>query len=466
MSQPIIRRRFATQAAGAAEVPIAPARPASQAWWSLRALLNRTNWSIAFVAFLVYVFVVTSYRVPLGTASMATALATIALEGKAFEVPPVARWAIALWVWALIGWPVSEYRAVVGNELLDFAKVCAVLVVAVNVISTRNRLRVFLLLFLGTFAFYPVRGALFAYFIYHGTIFGRAAWNFIYSNPNDLAGFCILVFSLVAGVLATERKKWIRVCATAGMVLLPFLIVLTGSRAGFIGLVAFVILAFRKELVRLKKVLALAMVAAIIAIVVPNNLWHRISSVQDVEQAQSTSEVEYESSTAQRIEIWKVASTIALEHPIVGVGLGAYSQAHFQYAQRPQFNPTAYGHRDAHSTYLKIAAELGLVGLFLFCALVVVTFRNAERARRVALRAHSRLAQQLFYMEMGFAAYLIAGAWASWGTLVFTYLHLAVINVATRLLAAEPPGQPTPQGAAGAGPSQRSPVQLARRLPA
>jgi O-antigen ligase len=210
--------------------------------------------------------------------------------------------------------------------------------------------------------------------------------------------------------------------------------------------VAFVILAFRKELVRLKKVLALAMVAAIIAIVVPNNLWHRISSVQDVEEAQSTSEVEYESSTAQRIEIWKVASTIALEHPIVGVGLGAYSQAHFQYAQRPQFNPTAYGHRDAHSTYLKIAAELGLIGFLIFAALIFVTFRDAENARRLVGRAHPDFAQQLFYMEMGFAAYLIAGIWASWGTLVFTYVHLAVINAATRLLLAQAVQQPPVRG--------------------
>ena len=431
---PVIRRRFAAQTTGAEQVPIAPVGPVDHTRWSLKALLSRTDWSIAFVAFLVYVFVVTSYRLPFGTASMATALVTIALEGKSFQIPPVARWAVALWAWALIGWPVSEYKEVVGNELIDFAKICAVLLVAINVISTRNRLRVFLLLFLGTFAFYPTRGALFAYFLYHGTIFGRAAWNFIYSNPNDLAGFCILVLSLVAGVLATERKKWIRMCASAGMGILPFLIVLTGSRAGFIGLIAFVLLALRKQLLRLKKLLAFAVVAAIIIVVVPNGLMHRISSIQDVDQASASSEVEYESSTAQRIEIWKVASTIVLEHPIFGVGLGAYPQAHFQYAQRPQFNPTAYGHRDAHSTYLRIAAELGFVGLFIFCALVFVTFKNAEEARRAALKTHPQLAQQLFYMEMGLAAYLIAGVWASWGTLVFTHLHLAVINVATRLL--------------------------------
>jgi O-antigen ligase len=194
-----------------------------------------------------------------------------------------------------------------------------------------------------------------------------------------------------------------------------------------------VLFAFRKQLLRLKKFAALAVVVALIAVLVPSNLWYRIGTIRDVDEASATSEVESESSTAQRLEIWKVASSIAVEHPLLGVGLGAYPQVHFQYAQRPQFNPTAWGHRDAHSTYLRIASELGVVGLVLFCAIVVVTFQSAERARRIASRAQPRYAAQLYYMEMGLAAYLVAGIWASWGTLVFTYLHLAIINVAARL---------------------------------
>jgi O-antigen ligase len=221
------------------------------------------------------------------------------------------------------------------------------------------------------------------------------------------------------------------------MAVLPFLIVLTGSRGGFIGLAVFVVLAFRKQLLRVKKFLAIAVVGAAIVIIVPNNLWHRIGTISEVDEASARSEVEYESSTAQRLEIWKVATTVILEHPVIGVGLGAYPEVHFRYAQRPQFDPTAYGHRDAHSTYLLIAAELGLVGLFIFAAIVVVTLRDAERARRAAARAQPRLAMQLFYMEMGFVAYLVAGIWASWGTLVFTYLHLAILNVTARLLLAE-----------------------------
>ena len=370
-------------------------------------MLSRTDWSIAFIAFLVYVFVVVSFRVPIGTAAMATALITMTLEAKQLRIPAAARWAIGLWVWALIGWPVSDYRDLVEKGLLDFAKVCAVLLVAINVISTRNRLRVVLLVLLGTFALYPVRGALFSYFIYGGNIMGRAAWNFIYLNPNDLAGFCLLMFSLVAGVLVTERAKWMRLGAAAGMLVLPFVVVLTGSRAGFIALSVFVLVAFGKHVLEIKKLLTLAAVAVVIVFFIPDNLWRRIGTIADVGHASARATAEDESSTAQRLEIWKVAATVTLEHPVVGVGFGAYPAAHSEYAQRPEFDPTARGARDAHSTYLRLAAELGWIGLLIFCAMVFATVHDAERSRRLAKHTQPRLAKQLLYMELGLGAYLV-----------------------------------------------------------
>lgn len=428
----------------AAATGVSPHARAAADGWSLSALLKQVRWSLGLFAFLVYVYVVTSYRVPLGTAAMSTALVALPLEPGRFRLSPVVAWTLALLGWAILGWGTSEYSAAVGTNLIDFAKVCAVILVAVNVVTTRTRLRLFLLVYLGAFALYPVRGALFNYFLYHGTFMGRAVWNYIYANPNDLAGFCLLQFSLVAGVLVVERQRWIRMLAKIGMVLLPLLIVLTGSRGGFIALIAFVLIAFRKYAAQLTKLAAIAVVGAIILVTVPNGIWNRLGTIRDVDQAKPTSQTEDESSTAQRLEIWKVASTIALENPVTGVGLGAYPMAHYAYAQRPEFDPIAFGRRDAHSTYLKFAAEMGVVGLAIFLGLIISTFKDAERARRAALRTHPQFATQLFYMEAGLAAYLVAAIWASWGTLVFTYLHIALIQVASRLLKDDVAAQPLP----------------------
>ena len=433
-------KRFQTRTAlaiptTAAFSRVAPAGPSEPR--TLTALLKHARWSLSFAAFLVYIVVITTYRLPLGTAAMATALVTLPLEGKGFRVSPVVGWAAALFGWAALGIATSDYQSAVASNLLEFAKVCAVVLVAVNVVTTRTRLRLFLIVLLGCFALYPVRGALISFFVYGGGMLpGRASWNYIYSNPNDLAAFCLLQFSLAAGVFVSEQQRWARLAAGIGMIILPVLIVLTGSRGGFIALVVLAIVAFRKQIAKFKWLIAIGVVAALAYVVVPDVVWNRLGTIREADQINTASQKDAESSTAQRVEIWKVASTIAIEHPLTGVGLGAYPDAHFEYAQRPQFDPIAFGHRDAHSTYLRLAAELGFVGLILFLGLVGSTIADAERTRRAAIRTHPRLAAQLFYMEAGLFAYLVAGIWGSLGTLVVTYVHLALIHVTSRLLKA------------------------------
>ena len=69
-----------------------------------------------------------------------------------------------------------------------------------------QQIRFFLAFWLACFAFYPVRGALFNYYLYHENLFGRAIWNYIFSNPNDLAAFCILQLSMALGLYAIEEQ--------------------------------------------------------------------------------------------------------------------------------------------------------------------------------------------------------------------------------------------------------------------
>jgi O-antigen ligase len=243
------------------------------------------------------------------------------------------------------------------------------------------------------------------------------------------------------------------------MAILPFLIVLTGSRAGFIALLAFVAVAFRKQVTQLKRLTVIVIIGALIVVIVPDNLWRRIGTIRSVKEAQTTSQIEYQSSTAQRLAVWKVARTIILENPVTGVGLGAYSQAHIVVARRPGFDATIVGQKDAHSTYLRLGAELGLVGLLIFFGLIITIVRDAEIARRQARQVRPRLAAQLFYMEIGLFAYLVAGIWGSWGTLAFTYIHLALIHVTARLLREEVRGE-SPAAARAMRVGRRAPYRL------
>jgi O-antigen ligase len=178
-------------------------------------------------------------------------------------------------------------------------------------------------------------------------------------------------------------------------------------------------------------------VGIVVFLFAPASLWKRLGTISDVTNEQSAAKVQDDMSARQRLELWKVARTIAVENPLTGVGLGAYKDAHYVYAQRPIFDPLALGHRDPHSTYFSLLAETGVVGFLLFFAMVGMTLRNAERTRRRARLTHPARAAQLYYMEVGLFGYFVAGIWGSFSMMVLTYLYLTVIYAATEMLKQE-----------------------------
>ena len=432
MTAPIARRGRvfpAPQAPAAADGLVERDRP----------LFSGLAWTPSYAAFLVYIFNIVTYRLPVGTGTiaMSAALLLLPLEHNPLRLPRVVGWSVALLAWALLGWTTTAYPELVWDHIVEFAKIVGVVLVAVNVLTTRARLRFFLLFFLGAFALYPVRGALVTYIAYGGGPDGRAGWNYSYENPNDLAGMCLLVFSLAIGMLVTDRRLWIRACALAGALLLPLVILLTQSRGAFIAMLALAAFAL-KSYWRRGKMLLWAVVATVaVVFATPDSVWMRLRTLQDVTNEQTAAHAGDASSARQRLEIWKVASTVFAENPVTGVGLGAYPKVHYTTAQRAVFDPIAHGARDPHSTYLSLLAETGLPGLLLFLALIGTTVVEAERTRRLAKATQPGAALQLFYMELGLLGFLVAGIWGSYNQIVLTYLHLALIYVASQVLKTE-----------------------------
>lgn len=400
-----------------------------------RSYLTNVQWSVAFVAFVVYVFVITTYRVPIATLAMVSTLGALPLEKRGLRFPSLVLWCVALLCWASLGLATSTRQDIVWDHVIEFGKVCLITFAALNVLRTRARFRLFLVLFLLFFVLYPVRGAFFNYFIYGETLAGRALWNNIYSNPNDLAGFCLLQLSIAAGLLCTERGRTTRLALGAAMVVLALLTIMTQSRGAFIGLAAVLVFALRAERRRLRLIGFGLVGIGVIVLVAPDRAWRRLSTLQDVASTQQLDLAEDEGSAQQRYEIWKVAATITQENPITGAGLGTYPLVHDLYSKRSQFRSMARGFRDTHSTYLNLSAELGIPGLLLFLGMVLTPLVAAEKTRRRARSTRPKAAMQLFYLELGLASYLVAGIFGSYGMLVFTYLHLALLVVATQVLA-------------------------------
>lgn len=84
-----------------------------------------------------------------------------------------------------------------------------------------------------------------------------------------------------------------------------------------------------------------------------------------------------DTSSTERIALWKEAAQAISQSPILGVGLGNYLSM-----ARPLYDPKTPFY--AHNLYLDVAAEIGLVGLVLFLMLFVWSAAKVYRMRRLS----------------------------------------------------------------------------------
>jgi O-antigen ligase len=381
------------------------------------------QWSLTYVGFLGYIFSITTYRFPIGDVSIVFALFGLLLQKEPLRIPGLLKGLGLFILWALVGYAVSDVPWAVLVKLEVVAKLWLIALVAANALRSRAQIRFFLAFWLACFAFYPVRGALFNYYIYHENLAGRALWNYIYSNPNDLAAFCILQLSMALGLHAIEEKGPVRLGARLGMVVVPFLILLTKSRGAFLGFAVFLMFVLSGHRRRVRAISLAFVLGGLVLAVAPEGVLDRVFALKNIETTGNVASADEEGSAAQRYEIWKVARTIIREHPITGVGLGAYPWIHARTARRSSFQPSAQGYRDTHSTYLNVAAETGVIGLLIFLASYGGLLYEVDMLRRRAKKLRPHTAQTIFMLEVGLVGFFTAGIFGSFANVSFLMLH-------------------------------------------
>jgi O-antigen ligase len=392
---------------------------------------TRVVWTFVFVAFLCYMFAVTTFKLPIGEASMIAGLLGLALQRERMRFPAVLGWSAVFLGWCVLGYFRSPFPTVVWANVILFAKLCLIMLVAANALRSPGQVRFFMIFFLACYALFPVRGAIFNYFANY-TLFGRALWNYTYDNPNDLAALTLLLLSIAAALLATERTPWIRWCAKAGLAVLPLLILMTQSRGGFVALCVFAAVAVftHHHRRRLQTAVIVAALGLAVVAVAPSGVWTRVRGLAQV--TGDLDKVDPEGSAKSRYEIWGVATQIIGDYPWTGVGWGAYPLAHEPYAALSHVDPSARGARDTHSTYLNVLAETGYLGLLLFLGILWSVVHLAERARRLCRLVRPQLALQLMYLELGLLAFLVAGVFGSFAKLSFLYIQLVLLWAVTQ----------------------------------
>lgn len=255
-------------------------------------------------------------------------------------------------------------------------------------------------------------------------------------NPDYFALFLVLaVPPLAALATAAGQPGWLRGLAGIATGLGSLALVFTFQRAAYLALLLALVtltllLARRREshggwapALLLGGLVAAALAAAALdTLVLHGRVADRLGRLTE---------------DPNRLRLWKTALRMAVDHPLLGVGTGRYAFFFHEYAGelRQGFGPF-WG--TAHSLYLHLLAEQGLVGLLSFGALFggvwIGTFR---RLRRLS----------------GPGAALVSGVlaaltgWLAYGVVQFTFrvdalVYLACILAGTAVALAPPDPRP------------------------
>jgi probable O-glycosylation ligase (exosortase A-associated) len=258
-------------------------------------------------------------------------------------------------VQAAIGTITSEHPLLSWSYLQDFVKVIIISYLIVVHVTDRARFRLTLIVIGLSLGFECAKQG------WASTILAPGMKNdntiaFLGDNNGVALGTMMLV--PILGALAQTGTKWWEKYLFRFLAIGVFLRGLTTySRGGFLAaavLATFVLIRSEK---RFRALIGILLVAGLVWSVMPETYWNRINTI-------TASDEDRDTSAAGRLHFWGVGITMAKSKPLTGVGLNGYSASYATYDPNSSWGD----YRAAHSTWVAVAAELGVPGLLIFLA--------------------------------------------------------------------------------------------------
>jgi O-antigen ligase len=208
-----------------------------------------------------------------------------------------------------------------------------------------------------------------------------------------------------------------------------FAVVLTGSRAGFISLAAVCLyLLFRSN----KKLLGTGVIACLtilFVILLPESFVDRFNQGLGIEGKRDRS-------AESRIMLWRAAVTMFQEHPLKGVGIENFQSLSPRYSGffaskgETPYEPGKVGRGYvAHSTWLQMLAEGGLLISVPFFLLFVMVFVITRRVKKAPFPdpLQRELAERAVTFEGMFIAFIISSTFGSHFKIDFMWWYLGAV---------------------------------------
>lgn len=275
-------------------------------------------------------------------------------------------------------------------------------------------------------------------------------------EKNYYAQVMLMVVPIGAALALASRRKWSRLALVVATLLIGAGMVLTFSRGAAVAAAGLIVVGMMLRMVPIRLVLASMLGAALLLAIFPAYLT-RIATLGDATGLTTGFGTAAPDRALQgRAGENAAAINAILANPLLGLGPGEFPAHYQQYARRAVVVDVHGTERAAHSLFLGMAAESGILGTAAFVGVLAAAIIPLLRIRqRPRAPGDAELAIGLF---LGLLGYLMAGMFLDLAYARYLWLLLALAGAAGVILArSDEPGSPTATAAVNR--TQRSGMQ-------
>lgn len=266
-----------------------------------------------------------------------------------------------------------------------------------------------------------------------------------YYDANDLGLLLVCALPFAIYFSRPGVKPWKRLVAGISLPMLVLLIVRSGSRGAFLGLIAVAVIVLLRYRAIPNRIRYGSIVAgiALMSVFGSAHYWETMKSILHPNDDYNTT------SPVGRKAVWKRGVGYMLERPVFGVGAAAFSTAEGRLSETSkEFEANGGGFKwsTAHNSFVLVAAEEGVPGILLFVSMIWLLIRQLSAVRPpprgspLILPADAAFAQAMMVSVVGFcvAGFFVSATYSP-GFYVIGGLGVAQLAVLRRRAVLTPP---------------------------
>jgi probable O-glycosylation ligase (exosortase A-associated) len=240
-------------------------------------------------------------------------------------------------------------------------------------------------------------------------------------DNNGVAIGMLMLVPTIALLAQTTNRTWARPFYWLLLTGVLYRAISTFSRGGFIACTLMALLFWLYSSRRVRLLLIILPIAVMVGVSLPQSFWDRMQTI-------TTYQEDEDASALGRLHYWKVASVIAQDRPILGIGFNAFNAAYDTY----DYSEGNYGRsRSVHSSFFGILAELGYLGFSLYllilwlalisCHHVIIMSRKHPELQHFVISAKS--------FQISLVVFIVGGSFIAfqYSEMVWHYITLSFI---------------------------------------